>query len=525
MTHAFRNVVGAAVSAAALFTIVTMAGSASAAITGCCFGPTCSNQDTFACKASGGTALDSTCKNANDARCGSCASIPEAGPRGLCNAYCDRLNCPAGHPGMACEQLRKNWMRATNLTAFPCDVPDRPVCCQCPGAGPACSSAKRCLKAQCQIIDRCINGECPRPQCCECANQDPPSCGDRIPGLCKLKGCTPKADAMCTERGRCEQCPCGTECKDADGNVGRCVNVPGSPECACQVPAPCGFNAAGQCGGECTDSNDKCTVVTDPAGIVKCECVPSDPCLNRVPCDETCVDLSGNVGICRDTDGGCRCLPPSTECPPTSAECAGPCVTANGVPGKCTPGDGVACACMTPPQPCEASDPDTCNGLCTAPGTLCLPDPNGGPCRCQPPPKCEDSAPQCGGPCPEGLSCQHAAGSNGCVCLPPVPCETSTPPQCGGVCPEGRLCISPTNGGPCACLPPVCEASAPQCGGRCPQGSFCTFGLNDNECLCRQDALCDATCSATNCTVNGQPGFCTINTSTAACECKTSTSP
>jgi hypothetical protein len=420
MTQSFRNIV-AGVVAAALLAVVTVAGSASAGITGCCFGPTCSNQDASTCKASGGTPLDSTCKNANDARCGSCTSIPEAAPRGLCNAYCDRLNCPAGHPGQACDQLRRNWTRATNLTAFPCDVPDRPVCCQCPGAGPTCSSARRCLKAQCQIIDRCINGECPKPQCCECSNQDPSVCRDSIiPGLCKLKGCTPETDAVCTERGRCEQCPCGTECRDADDNVGRCVNVPGATDCVCKAPPPCGLNAAGQCGGECDDSTDKCMVVTDAAGDKKCECVP-------------------------------------------------------------------------PPQPCDESDPDTCNGLCTAAGTLCLPDPNGGPCRCQPPPPppCNERA-QCGGDCAAdgGLdgTCMQVGTATApfCRCVP----KCGTRPHCEGPCVENGVtgtCSIDILVNQCRCFggEQLCgEIDGGQCLGPCPAGQTCQKPANTVFCMC-----------------------------------------
>jgi len=561
MAPSFKSIVRGVVCAVGVLAVVSMAGRATAQSTGCCIGPTCSNQDARTCAANSGTALDSACKNANDPRCGSCADIPETAPRGLCNAYCDRLDCPAGKQGMACEQLRKNWLKATGLKTFPCDVPDRAACCQCPGAGPTCASARRCLKAQCQIIDRCIDGKCPEPQCCECSTEDGPVCGDRIPGVCKRLGCTPEPGAVCTENSRCEQCPCGTDCKDAAGNVGRCVNVPGAAECECQVPAPCGYDAAGQCGGKC-EGSDECMVVTDAAGNVKCECAPPcgrtgsgqcggtcstsatpgyvcedvegdckcvpppDPCLNRSPCDATCVDPSGNKGICRETDGGCRCLKPPTECPETAAACAGPCVTAANEPGKCTPGVNGAppCTCQTPPESCDTSNPETCSGLCTVAGTLCLPDltdPNPR-CRCQPPPTCAASAPQCGGPCPEGRicaptatggacecvplpcdkstaptcggfcpapqSCQNVPSPNGdvCQCLPEIPCTASTAPQCGGFCPEGLTCTSLPNGGPCECqTPQPCELSAPACGGDCPAGSHCT--AISNGCVCRPD--------------------------------------
>jgi len=239
MTQAFRNIAGA-VGAAAVLALVNRSRQR--------VGANChrllhwsdmQQPDPPTCQESGGIPLPSTCKNANDPRCGSCSDIPEATPRGLCNAYCDRLNCPAATRGSACDQLRKNWLRATGSTAFPCDVPDRPACCQCPGAGPTCSSAKRCLKAQCQIIDQCVDGKCPEPQCCECANQDPSACYDEvIPGVCRRHGCTPEADAVCTDRGLCEKCPCGADCTDAAGKVGQCVNVPGAIECVCQTPPP-----------------------------------------------------------------------------------------------------------------------------------------------------------------------------------------------------------------------------------------------------------------------------------------------
>ncbi len=345
--------------------------SASAQITGCCIGPVCANKTAKSCQQSGGAPLDSTCTSSQDPRCTTCGGLSGAA-FGLCNAYCERLSCPIDHNGQACDSLRNNWERLTGSRLFPCE---RPVCCQC-AQGAMCSTLKKCLVAGCQVIDDCINGECPEPECCECRG---PACRQLIPGACKLLGCIPKGDTVCTAAGRCEECPCGADCKDAVGNEGRCEQISGTTTCECKVPPPCGLNAAEECAGECPNAGEVCQETangcgcvrppppdcTDPtvscqgtcqvAGVVGtcqdindvCECVTPvpDPCANAVPCGGTC-QVAGAVGICQVTPNGCKCGPPPPSDPCANAvPCGGTCQVAGAV-GICQVTTPNGCQCV-----------------------------------------------------------------------------------------------------------------------------------------------------------------------------------
>jgi hypothetical protein len=93
--------------------------------------------------------------------------------------------------------------------------------------------------------------------------------------------------------------------------------------------------------------------------------------------------------------------------------------------------------------------------------------------------------PTCGGPCPEGSSCQTGPGDT-CACVaPPQPCG-ATEPSCSGVCPSGEECVGILDGPPfgssCVCTPigvTPCGAVDPQvCDngvGACPPDETCQF--------------------------------------------------
>ncbi len=293
-----------------------------AQITGCCIGSVCANKTAQSCTASGGTALSSTCTASDDPRCNACSGLSGA-PKGLCNAYCNAQDCPSGHNGQSCERLRQNWLRQTGQPIFPCD----PVCCECPNDGRTCVTAQRCREAQCTIADRCINGQCPEPVCCECPTG---GCGETTPDHCKSLGCVPQPGALCTSIGRCEQCPCGTPCKNAAGE-GKCDVVPGGPtdQCVCVVPPECPCDTT-----TCTDANGqvgRCEPTATNPDVCTCVAPPPpppcglDPVLNTcggtcpagtaclacgaIPCPAPC---ACGVGHCEDSGGQCLA---DADCP------------------------------------------------------------------------------------------------------------------------------------------------------------------------------------------------------------------
>ena len=350
-------------------------GSAVGQITGCCIGSACTNKNTRSCTASGGTVLDSTCTSSQDPRCGgggACAGLSGAAA-GLRQAYCNGLRCADGHPGRACDALRRNWQRATGLPVFPCD----PVCCECRDGARQCASARRCQRAGCQIVDACVDGQCPEPVCCQCAA----GCTLATPRQCARHGCTPAAGAMCTAAGVCER-PCG----------------------------PIGFH---MCGGTCPNVGEICQ--PDPADA-GCVCVPD------CPCGAACTDPNGNTGLCQQTDPvnpACTCVvpPPPPDCP-----CGATCTDPNGTTGVCQQTDPTnpACTCVVPPPPPDCP----CQSPCQVAGALgvCLPTAaNPTVCTCtmiiEPP------------LCPCGASCQingavgicrqtDPTNPNDCSCVP-----------------------------------------------------------------------------------------------------------
>src|SRR6185369_5140591 len=66
-----------------------------------------------------GTALTATPDGHPPSTETSCTGL-SGSARGLCNAYCQAQDCDV-HPRPSCEQLRKNFQRATGSSKFPCD--------------------------------------------------------------------------------------------------------------------------------------------------------------------------------------------------------------------------------------------------------------------------------------------------------------------------------------------------------------------------------------------------------------------
>lgn len=343
---------GALVAGALVLLLTGPARSASAQITGCCIGPVCTNKTARSCTASGGTALSSTCTSSQDPRCGgggggACAGLSGAAA-GLCNAYCNGLRCADGRPGRACDALRENWRRVTGLPYFPCD----PVCCECPDGARQCASARRCERAGCAVVDRCVNGQCPEPVCCQCAG----GCAMETPRLCWRHGCAPAPGAMCTTAGTCER-PCGPigfhQCGGTCPNPGE-VCQPDAADAGCVCVADC------PCGTTCTDPNGNTGICqqTDPTNPA-CTCVVPPPPPD-CPCGATCTDPNGNTGLCKQIavgspECGCVVTPPPPDCP-----CQSPCQIAGAI-GVCLPtaANPTVCTCtmiIEPPAcPCGAS--------------------------------------------------------------------------------------------------------------------------------------------------------------------------
>ncbi len=277
-----------------------------------------------------------------------CAGLTGAA-KGLCNAYCNAVKCPQGHPGQACQSLLKNWQKATGLPVFPCDA----VCCECAGGARACATARRCQSAQCQIADRCEDGQCPEAQCCQCPTG---GCTNTTPRNCDQHGCTPIANAICSTAGRCEPPPCeqratcSGDCMDAaTGVTGTCQVDPANNACTCRPPTPPPCEQRSTCGGDCVDAAGvagSCQV--DPLNNA-CTCVP--PCEHRATCSGDCVDAATGVA------GTCQ-LEPNAPAP--------------------------NCTCTSPnPSPCAQRVP--CGGNCTEGGVTgtCMQPAAGGPCVCQ----------------------------------------------------------------------------------------------------------------------------------------------
>ena len=107
---------------------------------------------------------------------GVCEGLSDGTLYGLCNAYCERLDCAAeeeGNPSRPCERLLRNWgRRATE--SFPCANKRSPIVycgdahdAQCNGV---CAEGEECT------ADAATGG-------CACAIKVP-SCGDAQAGMC-----------------------------------------------------------------------------------------------------------------------------------------------------------------------------------------------------------------------------------------------------------------------------------------------------------------------------------------------------
>lgn len=144
-------------------------------------------------------------------------------------------------------------------------------------------------------------------------------------------------------------------------------------------------------------------------------------------------------------------------------------------------------------------------------------------CSCvMPEAPCGDTAPLCGGECPQGQYCetfQRAFGGNECACLPEqaTPCS-GLPGVCAGDCPQGWQCRTTTQlpdsctcgppndcpagtyreqlrGGPPLCWPAGCPGDDvyPTCGGDCGAGLECMplDRIIGAGCLCAPPQACD----------------------------------
>jgi hypothetical protein len=119
--------------------------------------------------------------------------------------------------------------------------------------------------------------------------------------------------------------------------------------------------------------------------------------------------------------------------------------------------------------------------------------------------------PTCGGPCPEGASCQAGPGDT-CACVaPPQPCG-DTEPSCNGTCPSGEECVGILDGPPlgssCVCTPigvTPCGAVDPEmCDngvGACPPDETCQFFRVD-------PGLFICACFDPNQSCGNGPGYC-----------------
>jgi len=117
-----------------------------------------------------GTALTKTPDGQPPSTETSCTGL-SGSARGLCNAYCQAQDCDV-HPRPSCEQLRKNFQRATGSSKFPCD---RVACGQ---------SAPQC------------NGDCPTGFVCTSGaeNGGPEGGGSDSAALCTCR--VPCGDAQ-----------------------------------------------------------------------------------------------------------------------------------------------------------------------------------------------------------------------------------------------------------------------------------------------------------------------------------------
>ena len=295
------------------------------------------------CRSPSGPSHERPCTSPRDPRCQPPPPSPCDGLNGaadgLCRAYCDRLDC-AGSDDRACLLLRVAWRKVSGHAVFPCDA----ACCECADGERSCATIRSCAEGGCRVVDGCVDGVCPEPQCCQCAD----GCADASPGQCLRAGCIPgNGDTVCSASGRCETCPCGADCVTADGDAGQCQPpADGSTDvCSC-APLP----PACPCGAACTTDAGDQGVCDDVAGTGVCECsgVASTEC----PCGADCTTAAGEQGVCQDSGGGtCACAPAPPPPPPPCSSCGHVCTLPTGLPGLCQPGASGQCGCIPLPIP------------------------------------------------------------------------------------------------------------------------------------------------------------------------------
>jgi hypothetical protein len=173
------------------------------------------------------------------------------------------------------------------------------------------------------------------------------------------------------------------------------------------------------------------------------------------------------------------------------------------------------------PPPCTQSPAPECGGTCPR-GESCQPNPFTAECGCLPDPlSCgQVQTPECDGECPPGQMCRPAATGDVCFCED-VPACADTAPQCDGPCPVGEACVpDPDGSGACICQAPEppCGQSFPACSGDCPAGSICT--TTPIACVCQPIATPCADALGPECNGACPPDQqCRVDVTTNACFC------
>lgn len=261
---------------------------------------------------------------------------------GLCNAYCEAQDCDV-HERPSCERLRRNFLRVTGSSIFPCDA-------RC-GDGVVNQEEEECDDGNNESCDGC-SPECRREFCGDgvvCASQEEECddgntvecdgcspfcsrdrCGDGI--VCPNQGeeCEPGDvcpgddgdERLCNDNCTC--CPAFDAIIDTDGTASPTAGGPASQEVRCGDPiislnatpnvagldtlndalgAFCGFHAwvFGPVGGDDIHLEDP---FDDPDGVVStCPTAIRDAVYN-LGADCVVLDLDGSLfdglGVCCD---------------------------------------------------------------------------------------------------------------------------------------------------------------------------------------------------------------------------------
>jgi hypothetical protein len=298
-----------------------------------------------------------------------------------------------------------------------CTNPDgtdcQPICRgYCVPRQDECQVDEDCIMAG--MIGRCFDGRCIFDQipCDDAAGQTCPEgmecvtvCWDCAPGD---PDCLPGCESYCVPVE--PQCYADTDCIDAAGQVGRCVNgrcVYDPLYCHADYECPPGY----QC--EYIECIPGCEGGPSGEGCCQGICVPSEP---QCRTDEDCVVQSsdGTTRIGRCIDG--RCVYDDCNCyeiyAPVCAEWCPPCVDEDP-------------ACM---MPCELRTyPNDCYAECD--GAVII---HSGTCEDPPLPCSAD------GECPAGMYCEFDSsdpnGAGVCLPLPNMECQTDDD------CPDGFRC-------------------------------------------------------------------------------------